>query len=92
MASCALRDISDRSFNPFMADEEVFGTIENPWPIMGRYRRDSPVSEGHYGAAFGAASDPAATGRPQYTAWTYDAVKEAYAIKASVEEPESSFG
>ena len=76
MTPCPLHDIANAAFSPFMADEEVFGAIENPWPIMAEHRRSSPVSAGSYSAAFGAASDPAAAGRPQYTAWTYDTVKE----------------
>jgi cytochrome P450 len=76
MASCPLHDISNAAFSPFLADEEVFGAIENPWPIMAEYRRTAPVSPGSYSAAFGAPSDPAAAGRPQYTAWTYDTVRE----------------
>ena len=76
MTTCPLHDIANTAFNPFMADEEVFGDIENPWPIMAEYRRNAPVSSGSYSAAFGAQSDPAAAGRPQYTAWTYDTVRE----------------
>lgn len=76
MKPCPLHDITNTEFSPFMADEEVFGGIENPWPIMAEYRRKSPVSSGSYAAAFDAPSDPAAAGRPQYTAWTYDTVRE----------------
>ena len=76
MPRCPLHDISNTAFSPFMADEEVFGAIENPWPIMAEYRRTAPVSSGSYSAAFGAPSDPAAAGRSQYTAWTYDTVRE----------------
>ena len=76
MTRCPLHDISNTAFSPFMADEEVFGAIENPWPIMAEFRRTTPVSTGSYSAAFGAPSDPAAAGRPQYTAWTYDTVRE----------------
>jgi cytochrome P450 len=76
MPECVLHDISNRAFSPFMADEEVFGAIEDPWPIMAEYRRSAPVSAGSYYAAFGAASDPAAADRPQFTAWTYDTVRE----------------
>jgi len=76
MTRCPLHDISNTAFSPFMADEEVFGAIENPWPIMAEHRRAAPVSPGSYSAAFGAPSDPAAAGRPQYTAWTYDTVRE----------------
>ena len=76
MTRCPLHDISNTAFSPFMADEEVFGAMEDPWPIMAEYRRTAPVSTGSYSAAFGAPSDPAAAGRPQYTAWTYDTVRE----------------
>ena len=76
MKPCPLHDITNTEFSPFMADEEVFGGIENPWPIMAEFRRKSPVSSGSYAAAFGAPSDPAAAGRPQHTAWTYDTVRE----------------
>lgn len=76
MTLCPLHDITNTAFSPFMADEEVFGAIENPWPIMAEYRRTAPVSPGSYSAAFDAPSDPAAAGRPQYTAWTYDTVRE----------------
>jgi cytochrome P450 len=79
MKPCPLNDITNTAFSPFMADEEVFGAIENPWPIMAEYRRTTPVSSGSYSAAFGAPSDPAAAGRPQYTAWTYDTVREVLA-------------
>lgn len=76
MKPCLLHDIANTAFSPFMADEEVFGAIADPWPIMAERRRTMPVSPGHYGAAFGAPADPAADGRPQYTAWTYDTVRE----------------
>ena len=76
METCTLHDIANTAFSPFMADEEVFGAIENPWPIMAEHRRSAPVSQGSYTATFGAPSDPAAAGRPQVTAWTYDTVRE----------------
>lgn len=76
MAQCRLHDVSDTAFDPFLADEEVFGSIENPWPIMADFRRNSPVTAGSYASAFGAPDDPSADGRAQYTAWTYDTVKE----------------
>ena len=61
MTPCPLHDITNTAFSPFMADEEVFGAIENPWSIMADYRRNTPVSSGSYGAAFGAPTDPAAS-------------------------------
>ncbi len=75
MTVCALRDIQDTGFNPFLSDEQVFGSIENPWPIVAEYRRASPISVGSYGSVFGAPPDPSTIDRPQYTAWTYDTVK-----------------
>lgn len=73
---CLLQDIGNAGFDPFLADEEVFGAQENPWPVMAAHRRAAPVSRGSYSAAFSAPSDPAAAGRPHYTAWTYDTVRE----------------
>lgn len=76
MRECRLRDVSNTAFDPFLADELVFGAIENPWPIMAEHRRSTPISTGSYSSAFGAPDDPAAAGRPQYTAWTYDAIRQ----------------
>jgi cytochrome P450 len=75
LSECRLSDLSNPAFDPFLSDEHVFGSIADPWREAAKYRRRSPVSRGSYGAAFGAPADPAAAGRPQYTAWTYDAVR-----------------
>jgi cytochrome P450 len=76
MDDCRLKDVSNPAFDPFLADEEVFGTIVDPWPLMAEYRRNAPVSVGSYAEAFGGLPDPAAQGRPQYTLWTYETVRQ----------------
>src|SRR5438105_9754998 len=69
-----LKDISNRGFDPHVADEIAFGAIENPWPVMAAYRRNSPITPGEYRTFFGATPDPTLSHMKHYTAWRYDEV------------------
>jgi cytochrome P450 len=74
VAGGLLKDISNRDFDPHVADEIAFGSIENPWPIMAEHRRKSPITPGEYRTFFGADPDPTLTHMKHYTAWRYEEV------------------
>ena len=43
-----IEDLSDQAFNPYLADEVVFGDIEDPYAVIAGIRAEGPVVPGSY--------------------------------------------
>lgn len=52
-----IQDFEDPSYDPFLADEEIFGDHENPYPALAELRRRGSVHEGDYREFFGLPRD-----------------------------------
>lgn len=52
-----IQDFDDPAYNPFIADEAMFGNIDNPYPRLAEARRRASVQEGSFRAMFGLAPD-----------------------------------
>jgi hypothetical protein len=38
-----IEDLSDQTFNPYLADDAVFGDMEDPYSVIQEIRREGPV-------------------------------------------------
>jgi cytochrome P450 len=74
VSSHQLRDLSNQEFDPYVDEDQAFGSILNPWPVMAELRARSPVSNGEYRTFFGAPADPSLKDFKHYTVWGYDEV------------------
>lgn len=52
-----IKDFDDPNYDPFLADEEIFGDHENPYPALAELRRRGSVHEGDFREFFGLRRD-----------------------------------
>ena len=71
-----IEDLSDPTFNPYLADEAVFGTMHDPYPRIAELRAQAPVIEGDYRELMGLPSPPMDADAPHYVVLSYDAVDQ----------------
>ena len=71
-----LEDFDDPSFNPFMSEEIMFGTMADPWTRLAELRRQAPVQEISYRPLMGLEADASLPDRPHYLVLGYDEVSE----------------
>lgn len=69
-----IQDLDDASFNPFLADELVFGDLLDPYTSLAALRAEKPVHEGDYRVLMGCLPDLTLKHLPHYTVVGYDEV------------------
>jgi cytochrome P450 len=75
-ATLKISDLDDPGFNPFVADELLWGDVEDPYPILADYRRRGPVHNIEYRKIFTDQIDPTLSHYPTYSVFGYDQVQE----------------
>lgn len=74
-----IQDFEDKSFNPFVADEIVFGADAQPYPKLAELRRTGPVHEFNFFEEFGKGgntSEAEAFSTKRFLVVSYDEAKE----------------
>jgi cytochrome P450 len=71
-----IEDLDDPGFDPFVADEEVWGDVADPYPVIARYRREGPVHPIEYRMIFTDVPDPTLSHYPTYSVFGHDEVFE----------------
>ena len=71
-----IEDLSDPTFNPYLADEAVFGDMHDPYPRIAELRAQAPVIEGDYRELMGLPPAPTDADVPHYVVLSFDAVDQ----------------
>lgn len=71
-----IRDFDDPAYDPFLADELVFGDVADPYPRLAELRRQASVHEGDYRVLMGIAADATLGHLKHYTVVGYDEVSQ----------------
>jgi cytochrome P450 len=71
-----IEDLADPDFDPFLADEVMFGDHADPYPQIAELRAQGPVVPGEYRAAMGLPPEPIDPTKPRFTVLSYEAVEE----------------
>lgn len=77
-----LEDFDDPSFDPFMSDEEIFGTLADPWTPLAELRRKGPVHAMPYRPYVGMPPDASLPEMPHVLVLGFD---EAYEVLSTPE-------
>lgn len=67
-------DFDEKNYNPFLADEEAYGNVEDIYSPLVPLRKEAPVHKGDLMTLLGWASDSNYTAIPQFTVVGYDEV------------------
>jgi len=70
-----LEDFEDRGFNPFIADEAMFGECVDPYPRLAELRRRGPVHPLDYRVHMGLPADHTMAGLTHFTVVGYEEAK-----------------
>lgn len=71
-----IQDLDDPDFDPFASDEAAWGDIEDPYPIIARYRHEKSVHPVEYRKLFTDSVDPTMSHYPHFSIFGYDEVLE----------------
>ena len=71
-----IEDLADPTFDPYLADELVFGTHADPYGVLAELRSNGPVLEGSYRDRAGIAGWPGEPPAHQFMVLSFDAVDE----------------
>jgi cytochrome P450 len=72
-----IEDLSDRNFDPYVADEAMFGDHPDPHPRIAELRAQAPILPGGYQALLsGAPAAPVDPSKPVFTVLSYAAVDQ----------------
>jgi cytochrome P450 len=74
-----IKDFVDGSFNPFVAEESVFGDIADLHTPLARLRAEAPVVPGGFMDLLNVAQLPRTPGMDEFTVLSYKHVSEVYA-------------
>ena len=73
-----IQDFDDPAYDPFVSDEAAFGTCDDPYPQLARWREQAPVHAFDYRAAMGLHPDVTMAGLPSWLVLGYDAVEKIF--------------
>ncbi|MFL6679620.1 MAG: cytochrome P450 [Burkholderiaceae bacterium] len=73
-----IQDFDDAAYDPFVSDEAAFGTCDDPYPQLARWREQAAVHAFDYRSAMGLHPDVTMAGLPSYLALGYDAVEKIF--------------
>lgn len=71
-----IEDLSDATFNPFLADEMMFGDHVDPYPRIAELRSEGAVLPIDYRKVMRVPREPSNPSKPHYTVLSYAAVEE----------------
>jgi cytochrome P450 len=71
-----IEDLADQTFNPYLADEVVFGDIDDPYAVITGIRRDGPVVEGSYRDRLGLPPQPELPSAAHFMVLSFAAVDQ----------------
>jgi cytochrome P450 len=71
-----IEDLEDRSFNPYIAEELVFGDHRDPYRVIHQLREQGPVVRGTYRDAVGIPALPSDRWSDAYTVLAFAAVEQ----------------
>ncbi|MFL6681926.1 MAG: hypothetical protein ACJ8IK_26555 [Burkholderiaceae bacterium] len=73
-----IQDFDDPAYDPFVSDEAAFGTCDDPYPQLARWREQAAVHAFDYRSAMGLHPDVTMAGLPSYLMLGYDAVEKIF--------------
>lgn len=76
MVITRIEDLADRSFNPYLSDEMVFGDHVDPYPTIAELRAQAPVVADDYRRVVGIPSIDGEDAPPHYIALSFAAVDQ----------------
>jgi cytochrome P450 len=71
-----IEDLADPTFNPYLADEVVFGDILDPYAVIAGIRAEGPVVAGSYRERLGLPPQPELTSSGRYMVLSFAAVDQ----------------
>jgi cytochrome P450 len=71
-----IEDLTDQSFNPYLADELVFGDILDPYAVIAEIRSEGPVVAGSYRNRLGLPPQPAVANSEHFMILSFTAVDQ----------------
>jgi cytochrome P450 len=71
-----IEDLADPTFNPYLADEVVFGDILDPYAVIAGIRAEGPVVPGSYRERLGLPPQPELTSSGRYMVLSFGAVDQ----------------
>jgi cytochrome P450 len=73
-----IQDFDDAAYDPFVSDEAAFGTCDDPYPQLARWREQAAVHAFDYRSAMGLHPDVTMAGLPSFLVLGYDAVEKIF--------------
>jgi cytochrome P450 len=77
-----VRDFDDPGFDPFVAEETVFGDVVDLYTPLAELRRRGPVHRGSFPDIFNVAHLPAKPGMQEFTVLSFELVNEVFSNSA----------
>jgi cytochrome P450 len=71
-----IEDLDDPTFDPLLADEIMFGDMEDPYSRLAELRRQAPVVEGDFRVAMGVPTSTVDNYAPHWMVLSFDAVDQ----------------
>lgn len=71
-----IEDLSDQSFDPYIADDAMFGVIEDPYSILQELRASAPVLEASLSGLIGMPTRPVPGYDHEFTVLSYAGVEQ----------------
>src|SRR3954471_5820801 len=71
-----IEDLEDKSFNPYLADEVIFGDLHDPYPRLTEMLAEAPVLRGSYSELMGIPSMPNDACTDNYMVLSFAAVDQ----------------
>jgi cytochrome P450 len=71
-----IEDLADPSFNPYLADDVMFGDVVDPYAVIAEIRAEGPVVPGSYSERLGVPSRPEMTNSGHYMVLSFEGVNQ----------------
>jgi cytochrome P450 len=71
-----IEDLSDQTFNPYLADDVMFGDVVDPYAVIDEIRAEGPVVRGSYSERLGVPSRPEMPNSGHYMVLSFDGVNQ----------------
>ncbi|WP_022981583.1 cytochrome P450 [Ideonella sp. B508-1] len=73
-----IQDFDDPAYDPFVSDDDAFGTCDDPYPQLARWREQADVHAFDYRVAMGLYPDVTMRDLPSFLVTGYDAVEKIF--------------
>ncbi|RYE40780.1 MAG: cytochrome P450, partial [Hyphomicrobiales bacterium] len=71
-----IQDLDDTNFDPYLADEVMFGDHVDPYSQIAKLRAEGPVVAGDYRTVMGLPGEPLDSAKPRYIVLSHAAVEQ----------------